>query len=307
MMNIGFIGLGKMGSGMASNILKAGYPLTVYDVRLDAAKQLIEAGAVWADTPEALAQQCEIICSSLPGPKEVEDIALGRGGLIEGIRRGTAYIDLSTNSPTLMRRIYAAYKEKSSDVLDSPVSGGPEGARTGKLVLMVGGDEAVFQKCKPVLSAIGQNVVYTGKIGSGSICKLMHNAIIFGINGIIAECLTAGVKAGVEPKALWQAINGGAAGRGLIFTQVLPSAYLEGRFDPPHFALNLAFKDLNLATLVGRDFNVPMPIAETVRQDMITAINRGLGDKDFTAALLVQEARAGGVEVRIPGVGGREI
>ena len=304
-MKIGFIGLGKMGSGMASNILKAGYALMVNDLRLEAANQLIEKGAVWAETPKVLARQCEIICSSLPGPKEVEEICLGRNGLIEGIRPGTVYIDLSTNSPTLVRSIYATFKEKEADVLDSPVSGGPEGARSGKLVIMVGGDEAVFQKCKPVLSAIGQNVVYTGKIGSGSLCKLMHNAIIFGINGIVAECLTAGVKAGVEPKALWQAIVGGAAGRGLVFSSVLPSAYLEGQFDPPHFALNLAFKDLNLATSVGRDFNVPMPIAEMVRQDMITAINQGLGGKDFTAALLIQEERAGGVRVRIPGVGGQ--
>ena len=303
-MKIGFIGLGKMGSGMASNILKAGYALMVNDLRLEAANQLIEKGAVWAETPKVLARQCEIICSSLPGPKEVEEICLGRNGLIEGLRPGTVYIDLSTNSPTLVRSIYATFKEKEADVLDSPVSGGPEGARSGKLVIMVGGDEAVFQKCKPVLSAIGQNVVYTGKIGSGSLCKLMHNAIIFGINGIVAECLTAGVKAGVEPRALWQAIVGGAAGRGLVFSSVLPSAYLEGQFDPPHFALNLAFKDLNLATSVGRDFNVPMPLAEMVRQDMITAINQGLGGKDFTAALLIQEERAGGVKVRIPGVGG---
>ena len=303
-MKIGFIGLGKMGSGMASNILKAGYALMVNDLRLEAANQLIEKGAVWAETPKVLARQCEIICSSLPGPKEVEEICLGRNGLIEGIRPGTVYIDLSTNSPTLVRSIYATFKEKEADVLDSPVSGGPEGARSGKLVIMVGGDEEVFQKCKPVLSAIGQNVVYTGKIGSGSLCKLMHNAIIFGINGIVAECLTAGVKAGVEPRALWQAIVGGAAGRGLVFSSVLPSAYLEGQFDPPHFALNLAFKDLNLATSVGRDFNVPMPLAEMVRQDMITAINQGLGGKDFTAALLIQEERAGGVKVRIPGVGG---
>jgi 3-hydroxyisobutyrate dehydrogenase len=106
----------------------------------------------------------------------------------------------------------------------------------------------------------------------------------------------------VEAKALWQAIMGGSAGRGLVFSKVLPSAYLEGKFDGPGFALSLAFKDLNLATSVGRDFNVPMPISELVRQDMITAINRGLGKKDFSSALLVQEERAGGVEVRIPGI-----
>jgi len=301
-MNVGFIGLGTMGSGMTENLIKAGHTLTVYDVRRESAKQLEAKGAVWADTPKELAQKCEMICSSLPGPKEVEEIALGKNGLIEGVRPGTVYVDLSTNSPTLIRRVAAELKEKGCDMLDSPVSGGPEGARSGKLVMMVGGDEAVFEKYKAVLTVIGENLVYVGKIGCGCICKLMHNSMVFSIEAIAAECMTAGVKAGVEPEALWKAIMGGSVGRGLIFSRVLPSGYLEGHFDPPMFALSLAFKDLNLATAVGRDFNVPMPISESVRQDMITAMNRGLGGKDFTAALLVQEERAGGVEVRIPGI-----
>jgi 3-hydroxyisobutyrate dehydrogenase len=306
-MDIGFIGLGNMGNGMVNNLLKAGYKLTIYDVRKEAAKPLMDQGAAWADTPKELAQKCELICSSLPGPKEVEEISMGKNGILEGARAGTTYIDLSTNSPMTVRKVYDAFKEKGCAVLDAPVSGGPEGAKSGKLVIMVGGDEPVFEKCKTVLSAIGQHVVYTGKIGCGSICKLMHNAIIFGIQAIVAETMTTGVKAGVEPKILWQAIMGGAAGRGLMFTSVLPSAYLIGQFDPPHFGLNLAFKDLNLATAVGRDFNVPMPISELVRQDMITAVNRGLGKKDFTAALLVQEERAGGVEVRISSDNGGQV
>jgi 3-hydroxyisobutyrate dehydrogenase len=300
-MKVGFIGLGTMGSGMANNILRAGYPLIVNDARREAASPFLESGASWAETPRALAGQSDIIFTSLPGPKEVEEVALGKGGLIEGLRPGTVYIDLSTNSPTLLRRVYSSLKEKGADVLDSPVSGGPEGARSGKLALMVGGDEAVFQKCKVVLGAIGDNVIYTGKIGSGNICKLMNNCIVFGMQAIVGECLTAGVKAGVEPKALWESISAGSAGKGLVFKAVLPSAYLQGHFVPPHFALNLAYKDLNLATSIGRDFNVPMAIAELVRQDMMAAVNRGWGGQDFSVALLLQEERAGGVEVRLPG------
>ena len=120
------------------------------------------------------------------------------------------------------------------------------------------------------------------------------------MDAIVGECLTAGVKAGVELKTLWKTILGGAAGRGLVFSQIIPTAYFGGTFTPPTFALNLAFKDLNLATSMGRDFNVPMPISELVRQDMVTAVNRGLGSWDFTAALLVQEERAGDIEVRMP-------
>jgi 3-hydroxyisobutyrate dehydrogenase-like beta-hydroxyacid dehydrogenase len=298
-MNIGFIGLGTMGGAMAGNVMKAGFPLKVYDVRPDAAKPLLAGGAVWEDSPQALAKQCDIILTSLPGPKEVEEIALGKKGILEVMRPGSIYVDLSTNSPTLLRRIYSAFKEKGCEVLDSPVSGGPMGARTGKLALMVGGDEPVFNKCKPVLDAMGNSVLYTGKIGSGNICKLMNNCMIFGIAGVVGECMSAGVKAGVDAEVLWQAVMASSAGKGLVFSDALPNAYFKGAFEP-RFALNLAFKDISLGTMVGRDFNVPMAISELVRQDYIAAINRGLGTKDFTASLLVQEDRAGGVEVRIP-------
>jgi 3-hydroxyisobutyrate dehydrogenase-like beta-hydroxyacid dehydrogenase len=298
-MNIGFIGLGTMGSSMASNVLKAGYSLKVYDMRPEAAKPLTANGAVWAESPQALAKECDIILTSLPGPKEVEEIILGKNGILEVMRPGSVYVDLSTNSPTLLRRIYSAFKEKGCDVLDSPVSGGPMGAKTGKLALMVGGDEPVFKKCKPVLDSMGNNVLYTGKIGSGNICKLMNNCMIFGITGVVGECLSAGVKAGVDPEVLWQAIMVSSAGKGLVFSDAVPNAYLKGAFEP-RFALNLAFKDVTLGTLVGRDFNVPMPLSEFVRQDYMAAVNRGWGNRDFTVSLLLQEERAGGVEVRIP-------
>ena len=144
-MNIGFIGLGNMGSGMAANILKAGYPLTVYDLRRDAAKSLIENGASWSDTPKSIAESSDIVLTSLPGPPEVEEVALGKNGIIGGIHPGIVYIDLSTNSPGLVRRMYQIFKEKGVSMMDAPVSGGPEGARTGRMSLMVGGDEAVFK------------------------------------------------------------------------------------------------------------------------------------------------------------------
>ena len=299
-MKIGFIGLGNMGHGMAANILKAGHTLTVSDIRREAAKTLLENGATWADTPKAVAEASDTVFASLPGPAEVEKVALGENGILEGLKSGGIYIDLSTSSPVLARHIYQTLKEKGIQMMDAPVSGGPVAADTGKLALMVGGDEEVFQQCKPLLDVLGDSVNYTGSIGSGTICKLMHNCISFSLQAIIAECLTLGVKAGVEPKALWEAIRDGAVGRGTLLRRHLPETYFKGDFDPPRFALQLAFKDLNLATSLGREFNVPMDIANLARKELMTAMNRGWGNRDARIAMVLQEERCGGIEVRIP-------
>jgi 3-hydroxyisobutyrate dehydrogenase-like beta-hydroxyacid dehydrogenase len=299
-MKIGLIGLGTMGSGMANNLLKAGYPLTVFDVRGEATKPFVDAGAAKADSPKAVAEGCDVILTSLPGPPEMENVALGKDGLIEGIRPGSIYIDLTSNSPTLVRRVYDRFKEKGAYVLDVPVSGGPGGARKGTLTMMVGGDEEVFQKCKPILSAMGDKITYTGKIGCGSICKIMHNCIGYGLQTITAECLTAGVKAGVDPMSLWRVLRDGGTGQGVLFRGILPSVVFRGKFDPPGFALRLAFKDVSLATSLGRELNVPMALSNLTLQEMMSAMNRGWGDRDSRVAMLLQEERAGGVELRIP-------
>ena len=299
-MKTGFIGLGTMGGWMATSILKAGHTLTVHDLRLEVAKPLLNSGASWADTPKAVAEACEIVFTSLPGPKEVEAVAIGKNGIIEGIRPGGVFIDLSTSSPTLARHLYGLFKNKGAHMMDAPVSGGPTGARTGRLAVMVGGDEEVYQRCKPVLDTIGDKVSYTGKIGCGSICKLMHNCIGYGLQTVTAECFTLGVKAGVEPKALWQAICDGAVGRAGLFHRGMPETYFQRHFDPPTFALRLAFKDVTLATSLGREFDVPMAVANLTFQELMSAMNRGWGDKDSRIAMLLQEERAGGIEISIP-------
>ena len=148
---------------------------------------------------------------------------------------------------------------------------------------------------------MGDKVSYTGEIGSGSICKLMHNCIGATMNIVAGEVLTTGVKAGVEPKVLLRAIKEGAVGSGVsIFRRLLPGTYFRGQFDQPRFALGLLFKDVDLGTSVGREFNVPMAICNVVRQELMSAVNRGWRDKDATIALLLQEERAGGIEVRVP-------
>ncbi len=299
-MRIGFIGLGNMGGPMALNIIKAGtHQVCVYDVRREAAAPHLEAGAKWADNPRALAAQSEIIMTSLPGPAEVEQVVFGEGGIADGMRAGSIYADLSTNSPSMVRRIARELKEKGIDVLDAPVSGGKVGAKAANLAVMVGGDEAVFRKILPVLEIIGakDQITYVGAIGAGNIAKLAHNQLAIVTSAAIAEAFTMGVKAGIDPEALLKVIKGAAFGRGLLLSGLQPVVF-KGNFDrPASFALKLARKDLGLATELGREFNVPMPLAALVEQELTEAMARGLGDKDAVITFKLQEDRAG-VKVR---------
>ena len=297
-MKLGFIGLGTMGSSMALNVLKAGHHLTVNDINRDAAAPHLEAGAVWADSARAVAEATDIVFTSLPGPPEVEAVALGEDGILSGTSSGKVYFDLSTNSPTLVRRVHDAFAAHGAHVLDAPVSGGPQGARTGRLAIWVGGDSEVFERCKPVLDAIGDQAYYVGGIGTGSIAKLVHNCSGYILQTALAETFTMGVKAGVEPLALWQAVRQGALGRRRTFDG-LQQNYLPGRFDPPDFALRLARKDVSLAVEVGKEFDVPMRLANLTLAELTEALNKGWDQRDSRAAMLLQEERAG-VEVRVP-------
>jgi len=291
-MKIGFIGLGTMGASMASNVQKAGHELVVHDVRREAATPHLAAGARWADTPRQVAEASEIVFTSLPGPPEVEAVAVGKNGLLEGMAQGTAYFDLSTNSPTLVRRLHGVFAARGVHLLDAPVSGGPRGARTRKLALWVGGDEAVFARCKPALDAIGDKVILVGPIGAGSIAKLVHNCAGYAIQTALAEVFTLGVKAGVEPLALWEAVRQGALGRRRTFDGLVDQ-FLPGTFEPPAFALRLAHKDVSLATALGREHSVPMRVANLALEEMTEALNRGWAERDSRVSMLLQEERAG--------------
>jgi len=290
---IGFIGLGTMGAPIATNLQKAGFDLVVNDVSRQLAEQHIVAGATWANTPRSLAEQCDVIFTSLPGPSEIEAVALNPDtGLIAGTKRDSVYFDLSTNSPTLIRRIHAELSKHGVSVLDAPVSGGPKGAASGKLAIWVGGDNAIFEANRACLDAIGDQVKYIGEIGAGAIAKLVHNSAGYAIQAAIAEVFTAGVKAGVEPLALWDAIRQGARGRVRTFDS-LADHFLTNEYDPPDFALKLAHKDISLACELGRDVEVPMRLVNMAQQEMREALNRGWGDRDSRAYLLLQQERAG--------------
>ncbi|HYU14397.1 MAG TPA: NAD(P)-dependent oxidoreductase [Stellaceae bacterium] len=297
-MKIGFIGLGTMGASMAANLQKAGHELVVHDIRRAAAERHLAAGAVWADTPKALAEQSEVIFTSLPGPPEVEAVALGPNGLLAGMSDGAAYFDLSTNSPTLVRELNRRFGEKHVYMLDAPVSGGPRGAASGRLALWVGGDEQIFNRHKKVLDAIGDQARYIGPIGAGSVAKLVHNCAGYAIQCVMAEVFTMGVKAGVEPLALWEAVRQGAGGRRRTFDGLVDQ-FLPNKYDPPAFALRLAHKDVTLATQLGRELKVPMHMANLALDELTAALNRGWENRDSRVAMLLQQERAG-VKIEVP-------
>jgi 3-hydroxyisobutyrate dehydrogenase len=282
---------------MARNLARTGHDLTVHDRRRDAGIQSLAAGA-WADTPRAVAEASEVVFTSLPGPAEVKAVALGPNGLLDGMTRGKVYVDLSTNDPALVRRIHQAFAAHGVHVLDAPVSGGPRGAETRKLALWVGGDEAVFQRLKPLLDAIGDQAYYVGPSGAGSVAKLVHNCAGYVLQTALAEVFTLGVKAGVEPLTLFQAVRKGAVGRRRTFDGLVDQ-FLPGKFDPAAFALRLAHKDVALATALGRRLGVPMRLANLTLEEMTEALNRGWGDRDSRVAMLLQEERAG-AEIKIP-------
>ena len=294
-MRVGFIGLGTMGAHMALNVRAAGHELVVHDMRREAAAPHLQAGAAWAEGPREVAAQSEVVFTSLPGPREVEAVA---DGLIAGMQPGTAWFDLSTNSPTVIRALHARFAARNVDLLDAPVSGGPRGAKTRKLALWVGGERAAFDRLRPVLDAIGDQVLYIGPIGAGSVAKLVHNCAGYAIQTALAEVFTMGVKAGVEPLALWAAVRQGSLGRIRTFDR-LGRQFLQGVFDPPDFALKLAHKDITLATELAREIGVPMRVANLTHAEMTEALNRGWAGRDSRVAMLLQEERAG-VAIKVP-------
>lgn len=288
-MKIGFIGLGMMGSGMASNLQKAGFDLVVHDLTRQAASKHLNAGATWAETPADLAASCDLVFTSLPTPADVQKVG---GELMQGFRKGSAWFDLSTNAVDVVRALHATFAEQGIDFLDAPVSGGPKGANSGRLAIWVGGDKAVFDKYNEALSAMGDQAAYIGPIGAGTIAKLVHNATSAAVNVVLSEVFTMGIKAGVEPLTLFEAVRQGATGRARVFDR-LGDHFLTGSYDPADFALRLLHKDVSLACQLARDVQVPMRLTNMALMELTEALNRGWGSRDSRVASLLQQERAG--------------
>ncbi len=296
-MNIGFVGVGTMGGPMATNLLKAGHTVTVHDARPAAAEKLAkEHGARFAATIADACKGNSVVFTSLPGPADVEKVTLSPGGILECIEPGSVYIDLSTNAPSMVRKIHAEFAKKGIPMMDGPVSGGEEGAIAGTLSVMLGGEEPVFQKVEPVLKGIGTNLFYCGAIGSGSVTKLANNlsSVIAGIG--LSETLTMGVKAGVDLSVLARVI-GASTGSSSRLIRKFPRYLFQGNFTPG-FAVNLSAKDTRLALELAEELGVPMAVGQLAKKELDEAIARGWGTQDSDAIMKLQEERAG-VQLRL--------
>ena len=286
-MRLAFIGLGTMGGPMAANLQRAGHEVRAHDLRR------VEGFNWFAAAPDAV-QDCELLFTSVPGPDDVDAVA---AKLKPVLRPGTAWFDLSTNSPSRVRRLHGELAREGVQFLDAPVSGGPSGAKSGKLAIWVGGERATYERYESVLRAIGDQPLYIGAIGAGTVAKLAHNCGSFAIHAAMAEIFTLGVKAGVEPLALFRALRQGATGRKRTFDR-LAEHFLPGKYDPAAFSLRLAHKDATLALELAREAGVPMKIGQIALDELSRAIERGWIDRDFRAAMTLQEERAG-VSVRV--------
>ena len=296
-MRIGFIGTGRIGNPMARHVMEGGHQLTVHDLARESTTNLEELGALWVPTPRKVAESSDIVFTSLPGPREVEAVALGRDSILEGAAAGSVYIDLSTSSPTSARKIYQAYKARNVPVLDAPVSGGVVGAQKATLSVMVGGDREVFDRVTPVLECIGDKIIYCGPAGAGMVCKICNNLVSLSLAAFLPEVLTLGVSAGVDLDVLASAINSGS-GRTWVLEGKFPTSLFRGSFQPG-FSLNLAAKDLRLATDLGRELGLPMEAANLFDQRYVEALRRGLGALDSDAVATLHEDRTG-AKLRTP-------
>ena len=295
-MNIGFIGLGQMGRHMSRRILEAGYSLTVNDLEKQAASHLLEKGAKWGATPKEVAESCEVVVTCLPTPQSVEQVVYGENGLKSGWKKGDIYIDMSTNSPSVVRRVAEDAKTMGVAVLDAPVSGGTRGAEMGTLAIMVGGDSATLEKVRKIFEAMGQGIFHVGDVGCGNIAKLVNNLISLTINSITAEGFVLGVKAGIDPQILQEAVKVSTGNSYCV--QQYPNSVFKRNFEPG-FRVSLACKDIGLAIDLGKEYGVPLPVGTVVQQSLNEAKATGLADKDTRSVILNLE-KAAGVTVRAP-------
>jgi len=287
---IGFIGLGIMGRPMARNLLKAGYPLVVHSRSRGPVDEIAKAGAKVGTSPRDVASQSDVVITMLPNSPDVEQVVLGRDGVIEGARPGKVLLDMSTISPLVSQKIGAALAEKSVNMLDAPVSGGEKGAIDGVLSIMVGGDKAVFEKVLPILQAMGKTITHLGRLGAGGFTKLA-NQIIVAVNlTALGEALTLAKKAGLDRELTLTALAGGLAGSKCL-DQKKPN-YLADTYNPG-FKIDLHYKDLGLIMESARALGVPLP-ATAVVQELFSALRvKGRGGLDHSAVITLLEDLAG--------------
>ncbi|RIK55792.1 MAG: 2-hydroxy-3-oxopropionate reductase [Chloroflexi bacterium] len=289
-MAIGFIGLGIMGRPMAHNVLRAGFPLVVYDLQPEPVDDLAAAGARAADSPAALAQQVGVVLLCLPDSPDVQAALCGPQGVLAGARPGQIVVDMSTISPVVARELAATAAAQGVTLLDAPVSGGQVGAAQGTLSIMVGGDAAAFAQVRPVLAAMGKTILHIGASGAGQVTKACNQIVIAVTIEAVAEAMVLAAKAGVDPAQVRQALLGGYA-----YSRVLEGhgeRFLARNF-APGFRTRLQYKDLNIAMDAGRAYAAPLPATALVHQLYGALMARGGAEQDHSALVTLLEELAG--------------
>ena len=294
-MKVGFIGLGQMGRHMAASVMRGGRDLVAFDIRPEARDDEVLAGASWANSAREVAEESEIVITSLPAPPHVEAAVYGPEGVLAGLRPGSRYVDMSTSTPSQIRAIAAEAEKQGAGVLDAPVAGGIRGARLGTLTIMVGGSADAYEACLPVLSTIGQQVIHVGETGAGHAAKLVNNMMSL-VNGLAAmEAMVVGVKAGLDPSKLLEVVEAGTGASDAL--RIIRYVVLRRNFDPAKFALSLAAKDLRLAVEYAEELGVPVRVISGASDALSSAERSGLADRDWSSYITPIETAAE-VEVR---------
>jgi 2-hydroxy-3-oxopropionate reductase len=291
---LGFIGLGLMGAPMARNLMRAGYALTVHNRSRAIVEELVAAGAAPATSPRQVARASEVVITCLPDSPDVEQVALGPEGIIEGAQPGLIYVDVSTISPPVTRRVAARLAEAGVAMLDAPVSGGDIGAQQGTLSIMVGGPQDVFDACLPIFQAMGKQITYVGESGAGQTAKACNQIVVAATMAAMGEALVLAAKSGVDPARVVEAIRGGAA---RCWALEVRAPQILRRDLRAGFKAYMQYKDLNIILDAGRAERVALPVTAAVRELYTAMMAAGRGELDNSAIVTVLEDLAG-VEVR---------
>jgi 2-hydroxy-3-oxopropionate reductase len=283
---VGFIGLGIMGMPMARNLMEAGYELTVHNRSPEKAEELGKEGAAVAATPREVAENSDVVITMLPDSPQVREVVAGEDGVLEGISEGALLIDMSTISPVVTEELAEAVKEKGASMLDAPVSGGDVGAIEGTLSIMVGGEQADFQRAKPLFEAMGKTITHVGPTGAGQVTKAANQVVVALTIEAVSEALVLGSAGGVSAEKILEVLSGGLASNKVM--EVKREKFLSHTFEPG-FRSELHHKDLGIALAAGREYGVVMPATAVVYQLFEALMTRGRGGWDHSALLTLIE------------------
>ena len=287
---VGFIGLGIMGKPMARNLMEAGYELTVHNRSPEKAEELGEEGAAVAGSPKEVAEKSDVVISMLPDSPDVEHAVAGEDGVLAGIKEGALLIDMSTISPVVTEELAAETREKGASMLDAPVSGGDVGAIEGTLSIMVGGEEADFERARPLFEVMGKTVTHVGPTGAGQVTKAANQIVVALTIEAVSEALVLGSRGGVAPEKILEVLSGGLAGNKVM--EVKREKFLSHSFEPG-FRSELHHKDLGIALSAGREYGVVLPVTALVDQMLLAMRRKGWGGEDHSALLRVIEDLSG--------------